>query len=816
MTTDPLQRAQELLGRMTIEEKVAQVTGVMPLSLLESGLGEAELEKQMGRGIGYISMAACLQVPRPPADLARVLNRVQRFLVEHTRLGIPAIVHNEALNSVVAPHYTVFPTAIGLAATWNPAGVEAMATIIRQQMRSVGMRQALSPVMDVARDARWGRVHETYGEDPYLVSAMSVAYIRGLQGENLQEGVLATGKHFLGYALTEGGQNTAATQLGSRELYEVYARPFEAAIKQADLASVMNSYSTVNGIPVAASREILTDLLRGRMGFEGTVVSDFNSVIRLKEHALVATSAQEAAVLALAAGVDVELPTPATYAQTLAEAVQKGIIAEAALDEAVLRVLRDKFALGLFDHSYVPEHDPISINELTREGADLSQALAQQSITLLKNNGILPLDKTIRKIAIVGPHAESVDVAFPNYTYPSGLHVVRFIMQSGRYRQGEYASADFRPSEEQQRAQKELEALLSTDPEALVRQMYGSESLAEAVRRLLPEAQVTVERGTGVLDDESADIPAAVQAASEADVVILALGGRSRAFGSQCTEGEGSDAADIDLPVCQVKLVKAVAAIGVPLVAVVLAGRPFGLASVIDQFSAVVYGYYGGQAAGTALAEVLLGHVNAGGKLPYSLPRHTGQVPLYARQHNGSGYRRTSADYHRGYIDGPSTPLFAFGHGLSYTTFAYDTLTLSAHEVSTDGHVSVSARITNTGSRVGDEVVQLYFSDTALGVTRPAQELVGFKRVHLDAGASVEVTFTIQMSQLGYIGLDGLFCLEPGPIGVRLGASSDDIRLEDRFEVVGERITLEGRRSYLSSVAIRLLEHTQRETGKPQ
>ncbi len=798
----PEARADDLLQTMTIEEKAQQVTGMLPVGLLgRDGLIQSQAERRLRDGIGHIGMLGMVG-HKTPDRLARIVNEIQRFLVTGTRLGIPAIFHVEALNGVVAPGFTTFPTAIGLAATWNPGGVEEMAGVLRRQARAIGQTFALSPVMDVARDARWGRVHETYGEDPYLTSAMSVAFTRGLQGTDLREGVIATGKHFLGYAVTEGGQNMAATAVGPRELYEVYARPFEAAIKLAGLGAVMNSYSTVEGIPVAANREILTTLLRERLGFTGTVVSDYQTIHHLHERLGVARDAEEAGRLALAAGIDVELPAPHGYGPTLARAVHRGTVPADQLDQAAWRVLRDKFALGLFEAPYVDE-DPVVIRAVARQGVDLADRLARQSVTLLTNDGTLPLSRDVRRIAIVGPHADGTAFAFAPYTYTAALGMLgaRFRGEGGAMDGVEEMTGEV-PDEAIEALIEEVAGPLATPLDDYVRDTYGAQSLAEAVRRGVPDAQVTVVTGCGVVDEEPTDMPAAVTAARDADVVILALGGRGGWFTTAITEGEGSDTANIDLPTNQVTLARAVAATGTPCVGIVYTGRPMALTAIVDVLPALLYGYYGGQAAGPAMADVLFGDVNPSGKLPMSIPRHCGQVPIHHGQPAGTGYRRAATDLHRGYLDMPATPLFAFGHGLSYTTFAYTDLVISSVQVDSEGAVTVAVTVRNIGERAGEEIVQLYFCDQATGVTRPAQELVGFTRVDLAAGAGATIEFTVAMSQLGYLGLGGDVVLEPGPIQVLVGSSSDDIRLRDAFEVVGETAVLHGRRSYLSNVAV--------------
>ena len=546
-TSDAMQRADELLRQMTIEEKVMQLSSVFPLGLFNTeGTNHSQLDALLKDGIGHVS-ALGLIGHKTPEVLAKAVNAIQRYLVTETRLKIPAIFHNEAMSGVVAPHFTAFPTSIALAATWDPTAVEEMSDIIRRQMRSVGMLQALAPVMDVARDARWGRVSETYGEDPYLVSAMSVAFTRGLQGEDLTEGVLATAKHFIGYA--------------------------------------------------------------------------------------------------------------------------------------------------------------------------------------------------------------------------------------------EYIKSN-----------------------------YAAVSLAEAVRQLLPKAEVTVVAGTGVVPKEPTDIPAAVAAARNADLVILAIGGRS-AWSHECTEGEGSDTANKDLPPQQVELINAVTALGKPTVAVISMEGPYALTSVIDKLPAVLTDYYGGPYQGTAIAEAIFGVTNPGGKLPITLPRHVGQMPIHYAQKWGSGYRRTRDDIHHGYLDMLSTPLFPFGHGLSYTTFKYSELELHSDTVGVNDELQLSLSVTNTGSMRGTEVVQLYVSDTATGVTLPAQQLVGFVRVDLDPGESKDVAFRIPMSLLGYTGLSGDFVIEPGPVEVSAGSSSDDIRCSAKFTITGGiRVTKSEEREFLSETSI----GTEKADGKEE
>ncbi|MET4159588.1 glycoside hydrolase family 3 N-terminal domain-containing protein [Agromyces sp. PvR057] len=799
----PDERASRLAAQLTVEEKAQQLVGIMPFGLVgPQGIVPAAVEQALGGGIGHVSGIGMFGSQSAP-QVAASVNALQRYLVENTRAGIPAIFHNEALNGVVAPGFTSFPTAIALAATWNPDAVEEMAELIRHQMRTVGLTQALSPVLDVARDARWGRVHETYGEDPYLATAFGVAFIRGLQGDDLDSGVIATAKHFLGYSVTEAGQNMAGTAVTRRELREVYARPFEAAIRLANLASVMNSYSTVDGVPVAASPAILRGLLRDELGFTGTVVSDYMTTQMLVERNEVAEDKVEAAALALAAGLDVELPNPYAYGPVLAGAVRDGRIAESRLDEAVHRALRDKFALGLFEHPYASE-DPIEISEVAGRGGELAVTLTNQSVTLLKNDGdVLPLSSASRRIAVLGPHAESAYTAFAAYTQPAGIELMKVMMSGGM---GNMAGVDAPtdvPDDVAAEAAEAMAAFMSIDLEAVVRGAYGARSLTDALRDALPAAEIA--SVVTPLRDEDWDPADALRAAADADVIVLALGGRSSWLAGAVggTEGEGVDTADIDLPAIQVRLAQEAARSGKPVVAVVQMGRPYALSSIEDSVSAIVTAYFGGPEQGRALASVLTGAANPGGKLPFTIPRTSGQVPIHSGQHLGSGYRRSETDMHQGYQDQPATPLYAFGHGLSYTTFEYGSVALADAAVTTSGTVSATISITNTGAVSGEEVVQAYVADRARGVTRPAQQLVAFARVALAAGESKRVTVEFDLSQLAYIGLeDDGFVFEPGAIEVSFGAASDDLRQSARVEVTGQTVNVGADRSFLARVSV--------------
>ncbi len=801
MTRDADNRAADLLARMTIEEKAQQITGVAPWGLIRPGVPDrAQLDHAMGQGIGHVGMFAMFQHRRPHEHAASV-NAIQRYLVENTRLGIPAIFHIEAISGLVAPHFTAFPTSIALAGTWNPAAVQEMAAIISRQARAIGYVQALSPVMDVARDARWGRVHETYGEDPYLVSEFSCAYTRGLQGEDLTRGVIATGKHFLGFAATEGGQHMAATVATNRELREVYARPFEAAIASADLRSVMNSYSTVDGVPVGADPRILNDLLRGELGFNGSVVADYGTLFNLVERQQTAATFEDAARQGLEAGLDVELPDAQAYGTVVATAVREGRIPESLLDQAVLRVLADKFRTGLFEHPYVDE-DPAALAAIARDGADLASTLATQSVVLLDNNGTLPIAPEVRRIAVIGPHANNAGVGFAAYSYVGALGLIGAVDDGDAVRMaGLEDAASSLPLSARETLRSELEPPLAAGFDEYARNQYGSESLFEALLRRAGNADVVAAAGSGVLDGEPHDIQTAVDAARGADVVVLALGGRAGWFGDAQTEGEGSDQSDIDLPAIQVELARAVAATGVAVVAVVFTGRPFALTRLRQHVPTIVLAPYGGAHAAAAVAEVLLGTVNPSGRLPISIPRHSGQVPVHYAQHVGSGYRRTPADAHPGYNDMVARPQYAFGHGLSYTQFAYEQFEVGA-QIETGGMIDVSVSVVNTGRLDGVEVVQFYAVHRVSGLTRPAQQLIAFARVELTAGSRVRVRARVSTAQLAYVGREGRLQFDASELAVQVGSSSEVIHFEAPVQVTGPTADWSGRRPLLPEVTV--------------
>ena len=753
------ERVESLLALMTLDEKLAQLGCLWSTAFVSSGsLDPADIAAKIPHGIGQVTRIGA-STGLHPRESAAFMNAIQRVALERTRLGIPIIVHEEAAGGFCHRDATVFPQAIGLAATWNPALVTQVGEVIRAQMRAVGARHALAPVLDVARDPRWGRVEETYGEDPVLAGSIGTAYIRGLQGEDLRTGVAATGKHFLAYSMPEGGRNWAPVQMGPRELREVYAEPFSAAIRNAGLATVMNSYSSVDGLPCAGSPAILTGLLREELGFAGTVVADYGAVALLMTHHHVAATPGEAARLALSAGLDMELPALDCYGEPLKAEIEAGRVPLEVVDTAVRRVLHLKFQLGLFEHPYVDEAAAEAAFQTPAQRSLARQAVAE-SIVLLANNGVLPLAPSVRRLAVIGPGADDPRLLQGDYHYPAHLEMIYaaphnlegtglIVPQArGRYAPGPYYTPHVTPL-------------------AGLRAALGS------------EVEIRYAQGCEVQGYDRSGFAEAIEVAQQADVALVVVAGRSGLL-RPVTVGEGNDAANLDLTGVQQELVAALAATGTPLVVVVLSGRVHTLTAIADHAGALLQMFPAGEEGGSGLADVLTGRVNPSGRLPVSMPRLVGQVPTHVG-HRAGGDR---AMFFGDYIDAPTTPLFAFGHGLSYTTFAYRNLSVQA--TNTTEPITISIEVQNTGERAGDEVVQLYGHDLVASVARPARMLLGFARVSLASGQARRITFVVHPSRLAFYDPCMRFVTEPGAFTFSVGASSVDMRAEQTVTLAGE------------------------------
>ena len=769
-------RAADLLGRMTRAEKLAQLGSFWAFEIVgEHGLDAGRLAALAPDGIGHITRLAG-STNLLPAEVAATANAIQRQLVDGTRLGIPAIIHEECLHGLIAWGAPCFQQSIGAAAAFDPDVVTAMAATVRRRMLMTGARHALAPVFDVARDPRWGRTEETYGEDPYLATELGCAYVEALQGPDLVHGVLATAKHMVGHGLAEGGRNQAPAHVGRRELHNEQLVPFEAAVRHAGIGSVMPAYCDVDGVPCHASHELLQTILRDDWGFDGIIASDYMGIEMIATAHRLTAELGEAARLALVAGVDAELPRTVAYGAPLAEGVEHGTVDEALLDAAVDRVLRMKLRLGLFERPYVELPTPIAFEALADAESRAARTLAERSLVLLENRGVLPLAPDLRRIAVLGPIADSARELLGDYSHLVHMETLRE-MRSGVDALGVIGDGEvFEPGDE----------------------LSGRRTIVDAIRAAVTGAEVVHARGSGISAGTDEELAEAVEVARGADVAILVLGERS-GLTDDSTTGEFRDRATLGLLGRQQDLLEAVVATGTPVVLVVVSGRPLALPWAAEHCDAILLAWVPGDAGPDAIADVLTGVANPGGKLPVSMPRGVGQLPLTYRHHPTGGRSHPKGDY----VDSPVTPLWPFGFGRSYTTFAVGELRLDRTELETAGDtVTIRADVTNTGTRAGDEVVQLYIRDEEATVARPVRELRGFRRVHLAPGECRTVAFSLSTEQLSYVGADMRRVVEPGRVSVQVGTSSVDLPLTAALQLRGPVVELVERRHYLTTSTI--------------
>lgn len=765
---DAQARALDLTSRLSLAEKVAQLVGCWSSQLHSDGAFDVEKTRELlADGIGHITRIGA-STGLTPASSADFANAIQRVLVEETAHGIPAIIHEEAVAGYCARGATQFPQAIGQAASFEPRLVRRMAATVSEQMRAVGARQALAPVLDVARDPRWGRLEETYGEDPYLCGRMGVAFVRGLQGEDLVDGVAATAKHFLGYGLPEGGMNHAPVQLGPRALREVYAEPFAAAIREARLASVMHSYSSVDGVPCAGAPGILRELLRDELKFDGVVVADYYGVALLERHHHVAANQTDAAVLALRAGLDIELPARECFGAGFLAAVEADPALATLLDEAVLRALRLKFELGLFESPYVAV-DAVGAAFETAEQRALALEMAEASIVLLENDGLLPLPAT-STVALLGPAADDPRLLLGDYNYPAHAEI--------SFAAGNDGAVAMAPTDA---AAPAAQAQHTTDPFApgpfYVDMVTPYAALSE-------HFEVHCARGCGIRpesDNELLQIKEAVAVARRCDVTVICVGGSSGLLPKD-TSGEFRDATSLRLTGNQEALIDRVIATGKPVVVAVFGGRAFDLSHFAKRVSALLHCWLPGEEGGRALARILTGAVSPSGRLPVSLVRSVGQVPSYYSYRSGGGRSMAHGDY----LDASRTPLYPFGYGRSYGRFTYSEFQ-GPTAVDVFGVIVTSVVIENTGDCPATEVAQLYLRDVVADVARPRKALVGFARLQLDPGARKRVRFQLDATQAAYFNQAMELVVEPGALMLFVGSSSQDIHGELTIQLEGEQ-----------------------------
>ncbi len=749
------ERVKDLLSRMTLDEKAAQMmcvwmekpndnSKIKKEQLPFGGTFSAELAKQkMPNGIGQFARQRELFDPKGSAEYA---NAVQKWLKENTRLGIPAVFHDEILHGTMSGGSTVFPVPLSLSSSWDTDLISRVFTVAARQTRIRGTHHVLGPNMDLAREARWGRTEETYGEDPYLTSRMIVSLVKAIQGNATYANptidgthVIATGKHFAGHGQPENGTNIGPVNLSERLLRETHFVPFEAAVKEANLFSIMPAYHEIDGVPVHASRWMLDTLLRKEWGFRGTVVSDYYAMTELFARHKVAIDKADAAKQSLEAGLDVELPDPDVN-KTLVEQVKAGKIPESLINQAVSRILYQKFQLGLFENPYVDAEKAAKMTD-TSEDRALAAEAARRSIVLLKNEkNTLPLDKSaLKSVAVIGPNADRAHLG--GYTDPNPPRTVS-ILEGVKNKVGNAVKVNY----------------------------------AEGVK-------ITKEGGnwfgdTNTLNDPASDqklIDEAVKTAKTSDAVILVIGGNEDTNKEGWAENHLGDRDSLELVGRQNDLVKAVLATGKPTVVFLINSGPLAINYVAENVPAILEGFYLGEETGTAAADVLFGDYNPGGKLTVSFPRSVGQLPIYYN-------RKPTA--RRGYLFSTTEPLFPFGFGLSYTTFKYSNLKITKPKIGTNEETTVTVDITNTGKVRGDEVAQMYLRDEVSSVTRPVKELKDFARVSIEPNQTKTVTFTITPQKLQFYNREMKRVVEPGTFQIMVGGNSVDL-MKATLEVVG-------------------------------
>jgi beta-xylosidase len=760
-------RARTLLEKMTIQEKTAQMysvwlafhddgrmtvrelvdgktrdTKVDPFELMRDGIGE--ITRPMGTR--PVKAEVCV----------RALNSIQKFLVEKTRLGIPALPHEESLTGMMGLGGTLFPAGINYGATWDPSLIQSVGEAIGNELYAVGSRQGLAPVLDVSRDVRWGRTTETFGEDPYLVGVLGCAYVSGMQGPDRR--VLATLKHYAGHSLGEGGRNHAPIRIGRNELNDVFLLPFEMAVKLACAGSVMPAYNDLDGEPLHVSASLINGTLRGEWGFDGLVVSDYAGIALLHTEHFISADGVESSALVVKAGIDIELPSYDCFRSGIIGAIDRGKLDMCDVDDAVYRILLEKSRLGLFDNPYIEER-PVEL--ATPEHVAVSKKTAEKSIVLLKNDGMLPLARDTN-VAVIGPLADDRLCMYDGYSFP-----VHLILHGLR--------------QEQNRTKTIIEA---------ISELSGREPLYSRGCDVLSERPTdspvfpgdvvdTGRKQKSYVSYDKSRIGAAVETARAADAVVLAVGDLSGLFLTG-TVSEGSDTSSLRLPGVQQELLEALLTTGKPIAVAMVSGRPYNLGAAAGSINALIEAWLPGQWGAEAIAAVLYGVVNPGGKLPVSVPKSAGAMPYYYNYKMKSAGTPVQAEF---------GALYPFGFGLSYTSFAfYDGAVLGGAEgkFPIEGEIMVSCVVKNTGDRAGDETIQLYIRDLCASLVRPVRELKGFKRLTLEKGEAKRITFTLPIDMLNFTVNGNERIVEPGVFDLFLGSSSKDIFFQERIELEGE------------------------------
>lgn len=773
----PKERARDLLLKLSLEEKMAQTYSILPWKNQDLDDMEDEIRQATHYGVGSVS-CLCFRDFATLEECIDFQNRLQHQIMEKSPHGIPAMFHMEGVCGAFIQESLSLPSNINRGCSWDPQMEEQLGRIVSKQEKAVGITQILAPVLDVSRDSRMGRQGETYGEDPTLASALGVAFTKGIQEDEREDGLKAesVAKHFLGFHNSLGGIHGAESATTPRLMEEVYGKPFQAAITEANLRGIMPCYCSVDGEVLSSSRRLLTDLLRVKMKFDGLAVSDYSAIENEYNVQGLYESLTEAGFRSMSAGMDMEWPRPAAFNRELMELFASSPTYMEVLDLAVERILEAKFRMGLFEHPFALQPEKVKEIYGWERDKEIVRKATEQSIVLLKNNGVLPIKKNVKKIALIGPHANNARSLFGGYTHMSMEEAVHAVANSmagiGDAKKDGKAEVPYIPGtciqSDETKEFDEIRQLIK--PNCL--------SLKEALDKT--EYEILYAHGYLIAGDDESEFEEALEAVKQADLVILTLGGKHGSC-SVASMGEGVDGTDINLPKCQDNFILAAANYNKPMVGIHFNGRPIS-SDVADQYlSAIVEAFNPSEFGGEVIADILTGKVNPSGKLPLSVAYNSGQIPIYYNHPNGSSYHQGESIGFKNYVDLPHFPRYYFGHGLSYTSFKYENLSISKAGVDANEILNISCEITNTGKCRGTEIVELYFQDVRASMVRPCMELVGFARVELEENETKKVRFDISPSVLAFLDLDMEWIVEKGEIKVMVGASSNDIRLEGNF-----------------------------------
>lgn len=784
----PEERAQDLLEKLSLEEKMGQINCFFA--------EHEDVEKAAAYGIGQVSTLEARQMTSLE-EVAKWQEKLQKKIMEQSPHHIPAIFHMEGLCGAFIQGAASLPSGIGRASSFDPELEEKLSEIVARQETAVGITQVLAPVLDISRDSRLGRQGETYGEDPTLAAAMGAAYTKGVQDTEKCGGRRAesVAKHFLGFHASQAAIHGATGEVTDRTLEEVYGKPFQAAISEARLRGVMPCYCNINGEPLSASKKLLTGLLREKMGFDGVVAADYSAISNVHTAQYLYESVTEAGKHCLEAGLDVEMPSCCGYNEELKEWFRNGKADRKALDDSVYRVLCAKFRMGLFEHPFALDGEELKKAFYNGKDKDLLLQSARESMVLLKNDGVLPIRKDVKKIALIGCHGANARSFFGGYTHLSMEEAVHAVANS-------LAGVDAKKSGDTKSDPKagcrlvpgtQIQSDETEEFDAILRlQKPDCKNMVEGLREAMPAVEIRYAYGYPIAGDDTSHFAEALELAKEADLIILTLGGKHGSC-SVASMGEGVDGADINLPKCQDAFIEAAARLGKPMVGVHFNGRPISSDAADQYLNAIVEAWNPSEMGAEAIAGVLTGAYNPSGKLPVTVAYHTGQLPIYYNHMNGSAWHQGESIGFKDYVDLPHTPRYYFGHGLSYTTFEYGALKLEKEaEVLPNEDVKLTLEIKNTGSCAGTEVVQLYLKDRYASKIRPVMELAGFARVSLEAGETKSVEFEISPTQTAFLDEEMRWKIEAGDIDVLVGSSSADIRQRGSFRI-GKDAWIDGR-----------------------